>query len=549
MAAICAIAGLLFHLLTDHRYVDPLAAWRQAGATLVVIATVGFVLTVERKRWLWSLYFALGWGVVIALVGWFTAGYNHQPTIFEWPFLSGIFAVLLAAPLFQTMRDEGARTLPYPRLHAHAWTDAVIGAASLVFVGIAWLLAWLIASLFKLIGIKAIEKLLEEDWFAAMLVGFAFGAAVGLLRERDALVGTLQRLVMVVLSVLAPVLAVALVAFLASVPFTGLDELWESTIPATPLMLVAAAGAILLANAVFGDGEEDKPANRVLRYAAPGLVLTVLPLAIIAAISLGQRIGQYGWTPERIWGVLAVSIAMIYGVAGWWSVAKQRAKFDDLLRPLQVRMVLGLCALALFLALPILDFGAISARSQLVRLESGSVKADEFDWAAMAFDFGPSGRGRLEQIAKGGSPDQRKFAIAAFKETNRFTIASSTEARREGRAIVGRIRLLSSDIQMTDELVEGVGTVFACRGKDDQCALLRTGDKRYLLVTTSGKIKRVSAWPIDLTETKVETDAAFVGREAIDVEGVDLDKAKIEVRVVQQRQLYVDGKPVGQKFE
>ena len=560
MATICAVAGLLFHLLSDHPFAEPLAAWRQAGATFVVIATVAFVLTVEQKRWLWSLYFALGWGVVIAMVGWFTAEYNHKPTIFEWPFLSGIFAVLLAAPLFQTMRDEGARRLPYRRLHGHAWTDAVIGAASLVFVGIAWLLAWLIASLFDLIGIEQIKKLVEEDWFGAMLSGFSFGAAVGLLRERDALVGMLQRLVMVILSVLAPVLAVALIGFIASVPFTGLDELWESVIPATPLMLVAAAGAILLANAVIGDGEEDKPANRVLRYAAPALVLTVLPLAIIAAISLAQRIGQHGWTPERIWGVVAVGVAIMYGLAGWWSVVKGRASFDNLLRPLQTRMALTLCAVALFLALPILDFGSISARSQLARLESGSVKADEFDWAAMAFDFGPSGRARLEQVAKGGPADQRKFAAAALKEDNRYTVASATEARREGRQIAGRLRLATPDIVMTDELREAIGKEYSCRGKDDRCVLMRIGSERYLLVWTYGTKKRVSVSTFDLADTKTSADRArleieaaangdVVGTEAKVLEGVDLDKARIEVREVKRRQLLVDGKPAGAPFE
>ena len=554
MAGICAVAGLLFHLLTDHRWQDPLAAWRQAGATFVVIATVGFVLTVEQRRWLWSLYFALGWGVVIALVGWFTAGYNHKPTIFEWPFLSGIFAVLLAAPLFQTMRDEGARKLPYGRLHGHAWTDAVIGASSLVFVGIAFALAWLIAGLFNLIGIEAIKDLLEEDWFGWMLAGFAFGAAVGLLRERDALVGTLQRLVMVVLSVLAPVLAVALIAFLASVPFTGLDELWDSVVPATPLMLVAGAGAILLANSVFGDseegvGEEERPANRALRYAAPALVLTVLPLAIIAAVSLGQRIGQYGWTPERIWGVFAVGVAIVYGIAGWWSVMRGRVYFDNLLRPLQTKMALGLCALAVFLALPIIDFGSISARSQLARLENGLVRADEFDWAAMAFDFGPAGRKRLEQVARSGAADRRKFAAAALKKNNRSLIASANEARREGREIAKRLRLASPDIVLTDELREKIGEEYSCRGKNDQCVLMRIGGERFVLVSTSGKKKRVLSSVIDLAESKAQADRAMVGLARVDVEGVDLGTAKIEVRDVRRRQLVVDGKPVGDPFE
>ena len=88
----------------------------------------------------------------------------------------------------------------------------MIGAAGLAFTGITFLLAWLIAGLFDVIGIDAIKELLNEEWFGWMLAGFAFGGALGLLRERDALVATLQKLVMVVFSVLAPVLAVAGVA-------------------------------------------------------------------------------------------------------------------------------------------------------------------------------------------------------------------------------------------------------------------------------------------------------------------------------------------------
>ena len=130
---------------------------------------------------------------MIALVGWFTARYNQIPNIFEFPFLSGILAVLIAAPLFQTIRDEGAWRFPYARLHRHAWTDAVIGAASLAFTGVTFLLAWLIATLFDVIGIEAIKDLLQEEWFGWMLAGLAFGGAVGILRERDALVA-LQRM-------------------------------------------------------------------------------------------------------------------------------------------------------------------------------------------------------------------------------------------------------------------------------------------------------------------------------------------------------------------
>ena len=419
MAAICAVAGLIFHWLTDYRFPATVPVEQQAAATFVAIAAVAFVITVERPRWLWSLMFAVGWGLVIALVGWFTASYNAHPTIFEWPYLSGLFAVLIAAPLFQTVRDEGAWRFPYERLHNHAWMDAVIGAASLFFTGIAFLLAWLIAGLFDLIGIDLLKDLLQKQWFSWLVAGFSFGAAVGLLRERDALLTTLQRLVMVVFSVLAPVLAAALILFLASLPFTGIEKLWNSDIPATSLLLVAGAGGILLANAVIGNGKSERSQNSVLQWSALALVLTVLPLAILAALSIGQRIGQYGWTPERIWGVIAVAVAIAYGAAGWWAAYKGRRDFDDLLRPLQTKLAIGLCGLALLLALPILDFGAISARSQLARLSDGYVVPAEFDWNAMAFDFGPAGRHALKRLAASGTTDQRARAAAALNAETR----------------------------------------------------------------------------------------------------------------------------------
>jgi len=420
MAGIGAAAGLAFHFLTDHRYDQSLAAWRQALATFVGISAVAFVITVERRRWPWSVAFAIAWGAIVALVGWFTAQYNIDATIFEWPYLSGLFAVMLAAPLFQTARDQGRWSLPYERLHNHAWADAVIGAASLFFTGVVFLLAWLIAGLFDLIGIEEIRKLLEKGWVSWPLAGFAFGAAVGLLRERDRLLPLLQRLVRIVLAVLAPPLAVALVLFLASIPFTGLEKFWKSGVPATPLLLTAGAGAILLANTVFADGPANRSSNRLLRWSSLLLVVVVLPLAGIAALSIGIRVSQYGWTPERIWGVIAVIVAMAYGTAGWYSIIRRRLDFDEPLRRLQTGLAVAVCGIALIFALPILDFGAISASSQIARLERGKVTPAHFDWTAMAFEFGPAGRARLSQIAQNGPSPLRPMAAAALKAKERW---------------------------------------------------------------------------------------------------------------------------------
>ena len=547
MAAICAVAGLIFNQLTEYSYPGTIAPARQAAATFVAVGTIAFVLTVELRRWQWALAFAAGWATVIALVGWFTSSYNSQSEIFEWPFLSGVFAVLIAAPLFQTIRDEGAWRFPYKRLHGHAWMDAVIGAASLFFTGVSFLLAWLIAGLFDLIGIDLLKDLLQDEWFGWTLAGFAFGAAVGMLRERDALLTTLQRLVMVVFSVLAPVLAAALVLFLASLPFTGLDGLWSSDIPATPLLLVAGAGAVLLTNAVIGNGKAERSPSNVLIWASMALVMTVLPLAIIAALSIGQRIGQHGWTPERIWGVIAVGVAITYGAAAWWSVWRGRRDFDDAIRPLQIKLAIGLCGLALFLALPIVDFGAISASSQMARFYAGKVPAGEFDWQAMAFDFGPAGRSRLREIARTGPAGQRRLASAALASKDRYAIDQEVQKAESAANLDTRLRIIPEGAAIPDDLRNSIAATRYCR----------VGPCVVTLVDAS---RAVIAGPLikddNVESALLERNAKGLWQQDIHNQYIakppftpDVAKAPVELRTVERRQLFIDGKPVGNAFE
>jgi hypothetical protein len=555
MAAIGAAGALIIHLLTvGHNYSTPLPVWKQAATTFTAVAVLSFLLTVELRRWIWAIAFALGWGVSIALVGWFTAQYNHVPDIFEFPFWSGILAVLIAAPLFQTIRDEGAWRFPYARLHRHAWTDAVTGAAGLAFTGITFLLAWLIASLFDVIGIHAIKTLLQKDWFGWMLAGFAFGGAVGILRERDALVATLQKLVMVIFSVLAPVLAVALAAFLASLPFTGLKGLWESEIPATPMLLLSGAGAILLANAVIGDGREERSANAWLQRSALVLVVCVLPLAFFAALSMGQRIGQYGWTPERMWGVFAVGIALAYGAAAWWAVFKGRQEFDDALRPLQTKLAIGLCGLALFLAFPIVDFGAISAASQMHRLSAGKVSPAEFDWKAMAFDFGAAGRARLKMVATSGPLDQRKLASIALASKNRYDVEQEVEKSASAAKLDQFLRVIPSGTVLSAAQRDAIAATPFCRVST--CIVTMIDDRAGLVagqMTANGDLQMNR---IRMDDKGVWTNQFYSVDEIDDVATAlmpttapNLATVPVEVRKVERRQLFIDGKPIGRPFE
>ena len=559
MAGICAVAGLAFHLATGTRFGTGHDPARDAIATFIMVSTLVFVLGVERRRWHWAAGFALLWGVVIALIVWTSVGYNVGGSPFEWPFWSGILAVLVATPLFQTRRDVAPDWrfwrlwwMPYERLHSHAWTDAVIGAAGLAFTGLTFLLVVLIGQMFKLIGINLIFDLLNDEWFGWMLAGAAFGGAVGLLRERDKLVSTLQRLVMIVLAVLAPVLAAALVIFLLSLGGTGLQKLWDSGFSTAALMMASAAFAVLLANAVIGNGREERSGNALLHGAAAVLVAAVLPLAIIAFYSMHLRVIQYGWTPERIWGVIAAMIALAYGVAGVWAALMGWLDFDDVLRPLQQKLAIGLMLFATFLALPILDFGAISTRDQLARLKAGTVKAEKFDWAALAFDFGPEGRKALASLAK--SPDKARANLAAWalKARDRWELnsaygeADGSDVTFAAKAIKDKVRVLPVGTALPPEAYAALDTRGEC--KIAPCIAYRLDAGRIVVISRGNNVglfvrdPNTAAWAEDYEVLRPGGAGASL---TID----EIEHAAVEVRTVSRRQVFVDGKPVGEDFE
>jgi hypothetical protein len=277
------------------------------------------------------------------------------------------------------------------------------------------------------------------------------------------------------------------------------------------------------------------------------LALTVLPLAIIAALSIGQRIGQHGWTPERIWGVIAVGVAMAYGAAAWWSVWRARRDFDDILRPMQVRLAIGVCGLALLLALPIIDFGAISARSQMERYAAGKVPAAEFDWRAMAFDFGPAGRERLREIARSGPPAQRKLASTALASNDRYAVEAEVQKVESAANLDTRLRVVPEGSAIPQDLRNSIASTRYCRV--GPCVVTLVDDRRAVIagaVIEDDTVESAVLQRNDKGFWSQDIHSRFIAKPAF---RPDLVKAPVELRTVERRQLYIDGKPVGEAFE
>ena len=417
LAGLLSFAGLLIHFVT-HEHDD--VAWRVAVAAFLFFASLGAAFTLERGRWQGSAVFALVIGLVIAGLAWRAVNYGQYLADEQYGFASGVVATALALPLFQAGFLRRRFATPYAEIYHHIWTDAISAAGALAFTGLSWVALAILSQLFLLLKFHFLRDLMNDGWFGWTFSALAFGAALGVLRNELKVLGMLRTVVLLVLSLLAVPLAVGLVFFLLATAISGPSVLWEATREATPTLLACAAGAFVLTCVLIRQDDAAMTQSRVMRIAAVALAVVILPLAVFAAVSLGLRLNQYGLAPERLWGMVAVIVACVWGLGYWWALARGRTTaWAQRLREANFYLAVASCVLALFLALPILDFGSISAANQLHRLESGEVAADKFDYEALRWDFGDAGKKALAKLAHGRNAEAAKLAQAALARVSR----------------------------------------------------------------------------------------------------------------------------------
>jgi Domain of unknown function (DUF4153) len=313
----------------------------------------------------------------------------------------------------------------YPRYFDVAWKHGVQVALAALFVGAFWALLWLGIALFELVKVHAPGDVIKKPWFAIPATALATAYALHVTDVRTNLLNGARALLLTLLSWLLPLMAFIASAFLVTLLFTGLEPLF-ATRAATAVLLAASAALIFLVNAAYQDGLSDHVA-RVLRYAEALAAIALVPLVSIAAYALALRIGQYGWTPDRIIACACVVVAGCYAVGYVVALLGGPAWF----KRLEITNVLAaFVILAILLALfsPVADPAYISVRSQVARLEAGRIAPDRFDFAFLRFQSGRFGREVLESLTT------RKDGPAATQIADRARIALAWKNASEARS-------------------------------------------------------------------------------------------------------------------
>jgi uncharacterized protein DUF4153 len=278
-----------------------------------------------------------------------------------------------------------------------------------------------------------------------------------------------------------------------------------------------------------------------------------------------MRIDQYGFTPERLWAATFILVALLFGLAYWAALARRLAGWPEGVRTSNAWLALALCGLAVLLATPIINFGAISTRDQLARLNSGKITPDKFDWRALAFDFGPSGRKALEQLKRsGGSATIRTAAVEALAYQSRWD-APAPEQRAKREEAIAKARILPRAIPLPPPLAEAIGKNYRCQNGPPCTVLYQDGadyavvisqptctggppsqGRRECDVMTTTFYRRDNQWVEELNQVAQSRDA--VGDAALRLEQA-WQQGAIEVRTVTRRQVFIGGEPVGAAFE
>ena len=370
-------------------------------ATVVMTTTLSLAMTSFRKPFLWLSLGMIG-AAVAGMGGWLkwsVAGLDNWDTrnavlLFGFHLL---LMTLLLLPWLQRRLETAPTDAFYRDFNDKNWHNALTFLLVFVSNGLFWLVLFLWAELFKLIGISFFDRLFfNSDWFISVAIGVVSASAAVLARMQVRLILALQNLLTLIATGLLPLMAALALLFIGILPFVGLEAV-SARISAAGLLTTLALLLLLLVTVVWHPQRQKLPYFSPLREMIHLAVIIAPAYPVLAGWALWLRIAQYGWSPERLYGVLITIVALVWTVGFCLSVLFYRR--DPQRLQAHITPATGLLAL-IFLVLvhtPVLDPWRISVESHMARYQDGRINADQVS-LYMLSNTGRKGREAMQML-------------------------------------------------------------------------------------------------------------------------------------------------------
>ncbi|WP_113628013.1 DUF4153 domain-containing protein [Pectobacterium peruviense] len=377
-------------------------------AMLITMATVGGIslqllerTLLLKKTWLLASVLTV---LMTAISGWVLYENGLFRLLDSW-ILSGILLGYIGCTFICCWPTQEGRWPSYEALCKHAWIAIFTVLLAWLLVLVVVLLLVLCGMLFNMLGFPQVNKVFGHYRFYMLLlpVVFSIGMYIGMTKE--AVIGLLRGILLSACRFLLPFSALITVVFTLTLPFSGLEPIWNTGRSAVILLCLVGVNLFLI-NCTSQDDNEGRTYPTMLRVLVSVSVLCLPVLVALAGYSSWLRIEQYGLTPFRFQSIFVVAVVMLYSLAMVWAVIRRSDVWLGHLRMSNPLLAAVICVLAILLHTPLLNPEAFSARNQVQRLLSGKTPVDEFDLWALRDGLGMAGRKQLTWLTKELEQDQ-----------------------------------------------------------------------------------------------------------------------------------------------
>lgn len=414
--------------------------------------------------------FGLGWHLGWVEQGASVSSQNRHPFTLAFALATGI-ALFILNMLVSTWRAGDDPRVRYQRMLSCSWQQALTLGLLSLFVGAFWLLLFLWAGLFSAIGIRFFKELFGSIAFIYPVTWLVIGLGLILIQERIRFIATVQLMCEALIKALLPMAAGIVLLFLATLPFTGVQPVWNTGSAATLMMLLTLV-LLFAFNAVLLNGEQNY--RRSLRFVIL-IAVALLPVtSLLAGWALWLRVDQYGLTLDRLWA--AIILFLISGFSFSYT-AVLIIRRGNALAPLRtVNQWLAVLVIAVLMAInsPVADLRKWSANSQADRLLEGRIRATAFDYAYLRFSLGTYGMRALDRIESSDlartEPEITRRVAAVRKQQYPW----STEPEVDVTDMAAVASMLDSAERLPDALLGLVTRLQKeCMTSDAQCMAIQ----------------------------------------------------------------------------
>jgi hypothetical protein len=403
-----ALAGLSAWLIAEQlpQMIDNIRGLMALGVFAGLLFSV-FMVATGPLRPLAALIAALAVAVPATLL-FLWASFRHSDAVdfieSGLPVVALLFGAGIAVPFVITALARRGNWSDYATLFTEAWYIFTRTTAAMVFMGLVWAVILLSDQMMQLVGLSFVDDILKIDAVPAMITGAALGIALAVVHELSAYVT--PYLILRLLRLLLPLVLVVSAVFVVAMPFRGLNELnaFFGSLSAGFVLMAMAFGGLTLVTVAIDQKDEDAVAPGWMQWATKALALLTPLLAALAVWSVSLRVGQYGWTPQRLAAMTAALVLLGYGIG--YTMAVVRRDWMHRIRRANVWMALATMVIAALWLTPVLNAQRISANSQVARFETGRIGVAELDVWPLTQDWGHAGDAAIERLRALNHPEQ-----------------------------------------------------------------------------------------------------------------------------------------------